>query len=154
MSRIEGKVAAILNERELVLTVGEEQGVQIGMRFDILYSGGIEIADPDSPGTIIGSIEWPKTQVRVIHVYPRLAVARTFHTVTIPAKGIDLGVGVFSRAFHYEPEETVVETLRTDESFAEKELDPSQSVVKIGDLAVQVQEAQTQPSSERNSPDE
>ena len=136
MSRIEGKVASILNEREVVLTVGEEHGVQVGMQFNILYPGGIEIRDPDNPNIIIDSIEWPKTQVKIIQVYPRLAVARTFRTITIPEEGLNFGAAF--GALRYKPAETVIETLRTDGSFAEKEIDPSESVVKVGDPAVQV----------------
>ncbi|MFN3706970.1 hypothetical protein [Microcella sp.] len=136
MSRIEGKVASILNEREVVLTVGDEHGVQIGMQFNILYPGGLEIPDPDRPGIIIDSIEWPKTQVKVVQVYPQLAVARTFRTLTTPSKGFNMLAAV--SGFDYEPSKTVVETLRTDGSFAEREIDAAESVVKVGDPAVQV----------------
>jgi hypothetical protein len=136
MSRIEGKVASILNEREVVLTVGEEQGVEVGMQFSILYPGGIEVPDPDRPGYIIDSIEWPKTQVKVVQTYPKLAVARTFRTVTIPEQGVSfLGLAA---AMSYKPESTVVETLRTNGAFAEKELDAEESIVKVGDPAVQL----------------
>lgn len=137
MSRIEGKVASILNEREVVLTVGEEDGTQIGMQFHILYPGGLSIPDPDDQDRVIDSIEWPKTTVKVIQVYPKLAVARTFRTITTPASGFS-GLGAFAAGLSYTPEKTTVETLRTDGAFAEKEIDPRDSVVKVGDLAVQV----------------
>lgn len=137
MSRVEGKVASILNEREVVLSVGEDHGVRIGMQFNILYPGGISIPDPDDPGTVLDSIEWPKTTVKVIQVYPRVAVARTFRTITTPSKGYNLASAALG-AFNYTPEKTEVETLRTDGAFAEKEIDPSESIVKVGDPAVQV----------------
>lgn len=137
MSRVEGKVASILNEREVVLTVGEEHGVQIGMQFNILYPGGISIPDPDNPNTIIDSIEWPKTQVKVIQVYPKLAVARTFRTITTPSKG-SVGFAALAASMSYTPETTTVETLRTDGAFAAKEIDPRDSLVKVGDPVVQV----------------
>lgn len=136
MSRIEGKVASILNEREVVLTVGEDHGVQIGMQFNILYPGGIAIPDPDNPNSIIDSIEWPKTQVKVIQVYPRVAVARTFRTITTPEKGVNFASVL--AGMNYTPAKTVVETLRTDGAFAEKEIDPAESIVKVGDPVVQV----------------
>ncbi len=138
MSRIEGLVATVLNERELVLNVGSEHGVQVGMRFDILYPGGIRIPDPTDPSKTLGSVEWPKTQVKIVQVYPNLSVGRTFRTITTPAKGLNLGA--FSTGLTYTPEKTTVETLRTDGPFAVREIDPEDSLVKIGDPAVELVE--------------
>lgn len=138
MSRIEGKVASILNERELVISVGSDDGVEIGMQFNILYPGGIAIRNPDNAAEILDSIEWPKTQVKVVQVRPRVAVARTFRTIQIPSKGVDLARMSLLTALDYTPARTEVETLRTSGSFAEKEIDPKESVVKIGDPVVQV----------------
>jgi len=141
VTRIEGKVASVLNERELVLNVGSEEGVEVGMRFKILYAGGIEITDPDTDEPL-GNVEWPKTEVKIVSVQPHMAVGRTFRTVTVPASGFR-GVGGFASAFNlladtYEPEKEVVETLRSSDGFAEKEIDAAESVVKRGDPAVQI----------------
>lgn len=106
------------------------------MQFSILYPGGIEVPDPDNPQIIIDSIEWPKTQVKVVQTYPKLAVARTFRTVTIPEQGASLFA--LAAAMSYKPQSTVVETLRTNGAFAEKELDAEESIVKVGDPAVQL----------------
>lgn len=141
MSRIEGKVATVLNERELVLNVGSEEGVEVGMRFKILYQGGIEITDPDTDEPL-GNVEWPKTEVKIVSVQPHMAVGRTFRTVTIPESGSNYS-SVFRAAGilgydNYQPAKEVVETLRSSDGFAEKELDASESVVQRGDPAVQV----------------
>lgn len=141
MNRIEGKVASVLNERELVLNIGSEDAVEVGMRFKILYAGGIEITDPDT-GEPLGNVEWPKTEVKVVSVQPHMSVGRTFRTVTVPARG-QRGLASYAAAFgalggDYEPEKQVVETLRSNTGFAEKEIDPEESVVKRGDPAVQV----------------
>ncbi|WP_065571419.1 hypothetical protein [Microbacterium oleivorans] len=140
MSRIEGKVATVLNERELVLNVGAEEGVEIGMRFKILYPGGIQITDPDT-NEPLGNVEWPKTEVKVVSVQPHMAVGRTFRTITIPEVGNRFSVYRAASLLgmdNYEPEKQVVETLRSSDGFAEKEIDASESVVKRGDPAVQV----------------
>ncbi len=142
MTRIEGKVATVLNERELVLTVGSEEGVAVGMRFKILYPGGIEITDPDT-NEPLGNVEWPKTEVKIVSVQPHMSVGRTFRTVTIPASGYRGIVSEYARAFeslsgNYEPEKRVVETLRSSDGFAEKEISDAESVVKRGDPAVQI----------------
>lgn len=140
MSRIEGKVAAVLNERELVLNIGSEAGVDVGMRFKILYPGGIEIIDPDTDEPL-GSVEWPKTEVKVVSVQPHMSVGRTFRTITVAAKG-QRGLASFAALSmlggDYEPEKEVVETLRSSDGFAAKEIDPAESVVQRGDPAVQV----------------
>jgi hypothetical protein len=133
VSRIEGKVATVLNERELVLNVGSEEGVKVGMRFKILY--------PDT-GAPLGSVEWPKTEVKIVNVQPHMAVGRTFRTITIPERGSQYR-GIRSALYglgldDYVPEKQVVETLRSSDGFAEKELDPSESVVKRGDPAVEI----------------
>lgn len=142
MSRIEGKVATVLNERELVLNIGSEEGVEIGMRFKILYPGGIEITDPDTDQPL-GNVEWPKTEVKIVSVQPHMAVGRTFRTITIPASGHRGMLHQYTSAFdmisgNYEPEKRVVETLRSSDGFAEKEIDAAESVVKRGDPAVQI----------------
>jgi len=45
LTRIKGKVAAILSRRELILNIGSEDGVEIGMKFVILNSKGIDVTD-------------------------------------------------------------------------------------------------------------
>ncbi|QOC25562.1 hypothetical protein IC744_04110 [Microbacterium hominis] len=133
MSRIEGKVVTVLNERELVLNVGSEEGVKVGMRFKILYPDGIEITDPDA-GAQLGSVEWPKTEVKTVNVQPHMAIGRTFRTITIPESGSRFG-GFRSALYgvgldDYMPEKQAVETSRSSDGFAAKQLDPSDSVVK------------------------
>ncbi len=141
MSRIEGKVAAVLNERELVLNIGSEEGVEVGMRFKILYVGGIEITDPDTHEPL-GSVEWPKTEVKIVSVQPHMAVGRTFRTITVPASGqrslADYVSAISVLGGTYEPEKQLVETLRSSDGFAEKDIDATESVVKRGDPAVQI----------------
>ena len=44
---IEGKVAAILNERDLVINRGSDSGVQEGMRFGVVEKD-VPIVDPDT----------------------------------------------------------------------------------------------------------
>jgi len=139
VTRIEGKVATVLNERELVLNVGAAEGVEVGMRFKILYPGGIEVTDPDTQEPL-GSVEWPKTEVKIVSVQPHVAVGRTFRTITIPETGnrfSSFRMGLLGMD-NYEPAKQVVETLRSSDGFAAKEIAASESVVKRRDPAVQV----------------
>jgi hypothetical protein len=79
--RIRGKVAQILNVRELVINRGSDAGVIEGMEFAVLNRQGTRIVDPDTEQEL-GSVEIPKVLVRVVRVEPRLAVARTYITHT------------------------------------------------------------------------
>jgi len=125
--RIEGQVARVLSDRRLAINRGEEDGVREGMTFAILSRSGLDIKDPET-GLPIGSVEVAKTVVKVVSVQPRVAIARTFRTVTSSGIFGALSTGPTKRS----------ETLRTDGDTAEREIDESESRVKTGDAAVQV----------------
>lgn len=135
--RIEAKVARILTARDLVLNRGSEGGVEVGMRFAVLNSKGREIVDPDTK-EVLGSVELPKTFVKVISIEPRLSVARTFREFRTPARPGALTLPSLSAVMYGTPERVEVETLKTDESRLKDEMDENDSYVKIGDLAVQM----------------
>ena len=132
--RLRGKVAAILNKRELVVNLGRDDGVEEGMRFVILNSKGVDVKDPDT-GEVLGSVEVPKTMVKVVRVdSPHLAVARTFRlipgrpSVNSILAGIDMFAG--------RPDRT--ETLAVGPGTElRSELPDSESYVKVGDVALE-----------------
>ena len=76
---IRGKVARVLNEREIALNVGTENGVTVDMHFDIIDPSGLHIKDPDT-GRELGSIKRTKVRVRVTHVQDRLSIATTYRS--------------------------------------------------------------------------
>ena len=129
---IEGKVARVLNVRELVINRGTEDGVELGMRFDVLDKKGDDISDPET-GEPLGSVYRPKIKVEVVRVEPKLAVARTYRSwqENIGGAGADLGAGL-SRLFLPPKYVRRYETLKTDEATWE-DLDESESFVKTGD---------------------
>src|SRR4051812_26233030 len=93
---IEGKVARVLNSRELVINRGSEHGVKRGTVFVVLDPDGADIPDPDT-GEIIGSIQRPKVRVRVTDVQTELCVARTYRTRRVNIGGTGtLGTPDFS----------------------------------------------------------
>src|SRR6266704_4092986 len=128
--RINGKVAAILSRRELILNIGSEDGVEIGMKFVILNSKGIDVTDPDS-GEVLGTVEVPKTVVKVVRVDgPHLAVARTFRTL----RGTP---GIFGSMPSITGTPSRPETLDiTPGSSLKAELSEEESYVKRGDIAL------------------
>src|SRR2546425_9679519 len=83
---IRGKVARILNSRELAINVGATDGVKVGMYFDVLDPKGEDIKDPDS-GEVLGSLERPKVRVKVAKVQDHLSVASTYKTFEVNVGG-------------------------------------------------------------------
>lgn len=132
--RISGKVAAVLNSRELALNVGSADGVTVGMRFAVLNSKGLGVTDPDT-GEVLGDLPVAKTVVKVIRVDgPHLSTGRTFRT--IPGKPGLADVLTRTSSFVGTPDR--VETLRIDPSRQDVlEISEQDSVVKRGDTAVE-----------------
>ena len=128
---IHGKIAKIINSREVALNVGAEQGVKPGMRFAIFDSRENQILDPDT-GDLLGSVNTPKVQVKVSDVWGFVSLASTYRT-----KRVDIS----KRALFQRPQwERRYETLKTGGGFAKDtiDLDPADSYVAIGDPVVQV----------------
>jgi len=73
--QITGKVAAIIDDTTLVLSVGSDHGVQEGQLFAIV-SAHDEVLDPDT-GESLGQWESVKGRVVVTHVQARMATARS-----------------------------------------------------------------------------
>lgn len=75
---IEGSVARILNERELVINRGTEQGIRDGMKFSVLEEEN-NILDPETR-EILGSLTREKIRVKIVDVQPKFSVGRTYET--------------------------------------------------------------------------
>lgn len=122
---ITAKVARILNSTDVALNRGSAAGIDIGMRFAVLSDAGADIKDPDT-GEILDSVSIAKTLVKIISVTEKLSVGRTFRKYESFGIGSALTRGT-----------TRVETLRSDESSLQQELDPKKSKVKVGDSVIQ-----------------
>jgi hypothetical protein len=129
---IRGKIARVLNTREVAINKGTDNGVEIGMIFKILSTKGSEIKDPDT-GESLGSVESVKTTVKVIAVQERIAVASTYRSkrVNVGGRGVP-----FTTLFEPPRWETRYETLKIDDA-AIAELDEEDSFVQAGDPVVQ-----------------
>lgn len=131
-----GKVANILNSRELVINIGSDNGVRRGMKFKVLADTPTEIKDPDTDD-VIGLIDREKVRVQAIEVQDRIAICRTYETVRVG------GTGGFSAVSRYleqmnQPARDVPITLKAgDESYL-PDLPESQSYVKRGDRVTEI----------------
>src|SRR3954464_3175528 len=74
---VEGKVAKILGNNEIVINRGSGQGVRRGMLFEVFAPEGEEVWDPDT-GETLGTVEDVKAKAEVTEVKEKLAIARVF----------------------------------------------------------------------------
>jgi len=137
MTNIKGKVAKILNSRELVINIGSDKGVTDGMIFNVLDPSGENIKDPDT-GMALGSLRRTKLQVKVSDVHNNMAVAITFKRTThhigrtaIPTLGSEFS----AIAKWLDVQRTVVkqETLKKPDEVYDP-LEEKDSYVKVGDI--------------------
>jgi len=131
---IEGKVASVLNERELAINIGVEQGVKEGMKFKVLAEKPTEILDPET-GEILGELDREKVRVRVLEVREKFSVCRTYKKRYFQGGPLYNMFG--AGALAAEPRE-VVETLKAEDSSLPPPLSEEESYVKKGDRAVQL----------------
>ena len=79
---IEGKIAKILNTRELVINRGADDGVMPDMEFAVMEPQ-LNIIDPDTQ-ELLGDLEREKIRVRVFETHPKFSLARTYETYQAP----------------------------------------------------------------------
>lgn len=149
---IRGKVARILNSREMVINVGARNGVTVGMRFGVMDAKGEDIPDPDT-GELLGSLERPKVEVEVAKVQERFSVASTYKQESVNVGGAGIGMSPFSELLMPARWETRYETLKTEEKTWE-DLEEEYSYVKTGDPVVQVMAGADMPQRSEQEPGE
>lgn len=132
---IRGKVARVLNEREIAINVGTAKGVVVGMFFDVMHAEVEDIIDPDTD-EVLGSIERPKVRVEIVHAQEKLSVATTFQTERVNVGGY---LGPFARSLMPPKWIEKYETLRAQDK-GWSPLHEKDSYVKIGDCVVEVTE--------------
>lgn len=132
---IRGKVARVLNSREIAINVGSEKGVDVGMHFDVLDPKYENIRDPDT-NELLGSVERPKVRVQVIKVQEKLSIASTYRKKEINVGGTSF-TGIFSEFLMPPDWRTKYETLKTEEQDWE-DIDAKGSYVNVGDPVAQV----------------
>ena len=134
---IRGKVARVISTREVALNVGMNNGVEVGMYFDILDAKSENIRDPDT-GEWLGSIRRSKVRVRVTRVQEKLALA----TTSTERRGFGFSASLMPLAWREK-----YLTLRREEKDWEH-LDEQDSYVKVGDPVIQVLQAEEEVKEE------
>lgn len=133
MTRVEGRVAQVLDERRLVLNRGRVDGVQVGMRFEVKAGAPVEIRDPETD-EVLDVIDRVKVRVEATEVRERITVCTTYEYRHIGAAlGLDLDTVLGPRR------KTPV-TIQPERSVALPPLDPEQAYIRKGDRAIQIVE--------------
>lgn len=136
--RLEGCVAAILNARELVINLGQAQGVRMGMKFAVLAESPLEIRDPNS-GQVLDTVDREKVRVQASEVREKIAICRTYRVKMIPGGPLGERVSGFAglTTLFIQPREEP-ETLSLSDSSMPPPLTEEESYVKIRDRVIQV----------------
>lgn len=132
---IEGKVAGVLNERELVINIGSLQGVKRGMKFKVLASEPLVIYDPET-GEKLGMLDREKVRVAAVEVHKRFSICRTYRTRKVGGNSLYAATLLKQLA----PPREEPETLKAYDSAYPPPLSEAESYVKRGDRVVQIEE--------------
>ena len=125
---LEGYVAQVLNERELVINIGYERGVREGMIFAVLSGTQLEILDPITKEPL-DTLEREKVRVEAVQVQPKIAICRTYEYREVG--GVLDPFGAITQAIG--PRRRIYETLRAAKEEQPRALSQEESYVKIGD---------------------
>ena len=132
------KVAKIINERSLVINKGSEDGVKNGFTFRIYGSSGNSVVDPDT-NELLGTLKTHKIDVRVQTVEKKYSIVETYKYAKVNVGGTGSGLVGVGFTNYFSPPKYVkkFETITIEEDDA-KEIEESDSKVKVGDLAEQL----------------
>lgn len=131
---IKGKIASLINSRTVAINVGSDEGVELGMYFNILSNKKSKITDPDT-NEELGEVEVVKSSVRVVEVMPKYCLAETYNYATVNEGG---SVSSISKLLQPPKLVKVYETLNIDKGELIKTSDKS-TKVKIGDSVIQTE---------------
>ncbi|MCA1578338.1 MAG: hypothetical protein LC794_13355 [Acidobacteria bacterium] len=140
--RIEGRVAQILNARELVINIGLESGVTEGMKFAVLSESPTEIRDPETD-ELLDTLDREKVRVKAVEVRPKITICKTYVTTVITGgrfhgSALDTVMNVATFARELRPPTTIVETLKAEDKDILPPLSPEESYVKIKDRVIEI----------------
>ncbi len=127
---IRGAVAALVNERELVINRGAQHGVVRGMKFRVLTQNDVEVIDPET-GESLGNISRVKVRVEASAIQDNMTICRTYETI----RG---GLGAMA-AFQRQLNDPVYRTLKTNDSGFLPPISEADSYIQIGDPVEQIE---------------
>jgi len=130
---IQGKVAAVVNERELAINVGKKSGVRVGMKFKVLTDNPTEIRDPET-NDVLGYIDREKVRVKAVDVQESFSICRTYEIYIIGGQWHNL----MNATDMFAPPREEPETLEADSSALIPPVATQERYIKKGDRVVQI----------------
>lgn len=131
-----GRVAVILNDRELVINLGRAHGVSSGMKFAVLDATPTTIPDPETSEDL-GILDREKVRVKASEVHEKFTVCRTFRVHKVGGGSMFTAIGLSVADAFKEPTQ-VPETLSVGDASAPVPLSENQSFVKVKDRVRQI----------------
>jgi len=131
--KLECRVAAILNAREIVINAGQTFGVEKGQRFAVLASEPLDVIDPVTKKKL-DTVDREKVRVEAVEVRESISICRTYR-LRPSNEGRPFAVDL-SRIFS----QPSTETLRIQDSSIPPPLSEEDSYVKINDRVVRVRD--------------
>lgn len=92
---IRGKIAQVLNARQIIINRGRDHGVTPGMKFAVLDLSAADVRDPDT-NEVLGSLFFEKARVEVARVEPKISLAQTYELV-YETGGLSGVAGLFTK---------------------------------------------------------
>lgn len=127
---LEGKVAAIITDSEIVINVGANDGAKKGDKFSI-RTEPMDIIDPTTAESL-GQLEREIIQVVVSDAQERFSVCQTFRLIRRRST-ISYAMEMYDFA-----SKDIKETLTNPLGNKGIRIDPSKSAVSIGDRAIRI----------------
>lgn len=88
------KVIKIIDNYDLVINIGADEGAKVGDTYEI-YTPGHEVFDPDTKDSL-GTLDLIKASIKVKNVFPKMSICTSNH---ISTKKIPDLINSFSRTY-------------------------------------------------------
>ena len=135
--KITGRVAHIVDNRTVILSVGSENQVQPSMRFKIFSANKTKIIDPETKA-LLGELDRVKLRVKVIEVQEKYSIAETYEYTTVNKGGsYNSSVLALNRMFQEPKLERSYKTFEIDKQ-DRKAIDEKDSIIRVGDRVEQI----------------
>jgi hypothetical protein len=131
MTTLQGKVIRILDERTIMINLGDKDGVTTENIFKI-FGEPEEIIDPETQ-EVLGRLSVTKASVKATQVYERFTIASTRWVERTYAPIISTGSG-FAEIFGFSDEERDEGKLNVDPSEVQPWKARSEELVRVGDV--------------------
>ncbi len=135
--KLAGRVASILNAKELVINIGANQGVFPGMKFAVMAEAPVSVTDPET-GEVLDIIDREKVRVEAVEVREKISICRTYRIREISAGPLYTNSLLRGGLASFAPPKIIEEDLKVQNTSLPPPLSPEDSYVKINDRVIYI----------------